>query len=74
MSLLAWREGLFSAPPSPRRMRLELVPQLVPPAVFVASIPVAYLISSAAARLSWLALVVLNPLVGVLVNRRARHL
>jgi uncharacterized membrane protein len=30
MSLLAWREGLFSAPPSSRRMRLELVPQLVP--------------------------------------------
>ncbi len=74
MSLLAWREGLISPPPSPRRMRLELVPQLVPPAVFIASIPVAYLVSSAAARLSWLALVVLNPLVGVLVSRRARHL
>jgi uncharacterized membrane protein len=71
MSLLAWRNGLISAPPSARRMRLELVPQLVPPAVFLASIPVAYLASSAAARLSWLALVVLNPVVGVLVRRRA---
>jgi hypothetical protein len=47
------------------------VPQLVPPAIFLASIPVAYLASSAAARLSWLALVVLNPVVGVLVQRRA---
>ena len=72
MSLLAWRTGLPSAPPSPRGMRLELVPQLVPPAVFLASIPVAYLVSSSAARLSWLALVVLNPVVGVLVARRGR--
>jgi hypothetical protein len=61
----------MSAPPSPRRIRLELVPQLVPPAVFLASIPVAYLISSSAARLSWLSLVVLGPLVGILVSRRA---
>ncbi len=71
MSLLAWRDGLMSAPPSPRRLRLELVAQLVPPAVFLASIPVAYLASSAAARLSWLVLVVLNPMVDVLVARRA---
>jgi hypothetical protein len=42
-----------------------------PPAVFFASIPLAYLVSSPAARLSWLALVVLNPAVGVLVRRRA---
>jgi hypothetical protein len=52
-------------------MRLELVPQLVPPAVFLASIPVAYLVSSPAARLSWLTLVVVNPVVGILVRRRA---
>jgi uncharacterized membrane protein len=71
MSLLAWRRGLISAPPSPRRIRLELVPQLVPPAVFLASIPVAFLISSSAARLSWLSLVVLGPVVGILVSRRA---
>ena len=71
MSLLAWRDGLMSAPPSPQRLRLELVAQLVHPAVFLASIPVAYLASSAAARLSWLVLVVLNPVVGVLVRRRA---
>jgi uncharacterized membrane protein len=71
MSLLAWQNGLASTPPSPRRRRLELVPQLVPPAIFLASIPVAYLVSSSAARLSWLALVVLNPAVGILVRRRA---
>ena len=71
MSLLAWRNGLPGAPPSPRRIRLELVPQLVPPALFIASIPVAYLVSSPAARLSWLTLVVVNPVVGILVRRRA---
>ena len=71
MFLLAWREGLMNAPPSPRRMRLLLVPQLIPPAVFLASIPVAYLASPIAARLSWLTLAVLNPLLGVLARRRA---
>ena len=73
MYLMAWRNGLPSAPPSSRRVRLELVPQLVPPAFFLASIPVAYLVSSSAARLSWLALVVLNPVVGILVRSRARR-
>jgi uncharacterized membrane protein len=71
MFLLAWRNGLPSVPLSLRRIRLELVPQLVPPAFFLASIPVAYLVSSSAARLSWLALVVLGPVVGILVRRRA---
>jgi len=82
MSLLAWRNRLPSAPPSTRGIRLELVAQLVPPAVFLASIPVAYLVflasipvaylvSSPAARLSWLTLVVVNPVVGILVRRRA---
>jgi uncharacterized membrane protein len=71
MYLLAWRNGLPTVQPSPRRMKLELVPQLVPPAFFLASIPVAYLVSSSAARLSWLALVALNPVVDILLRRRA---
>ena len=71
MYLLAWRYELASAPTSFQRVRLELVPQLVPPAFFLASIPVAYLVSSSAARLSWLALVVISPGVGILVRRRA---
>jgi uncharacterized membrane protein len=71
MYLLAWRYELASAPTSFQRVRLELVPQLVPPAFFLASIPVAYLVSSAAARLSWLALVALNPVVDILLRRRA---
>jgi hypothetical protein len=61
----------MSAQPSRQRMRLNLVPQLTPAAIFLVSIPVAYLVSSPAARLSWLSLLVLNPMVGVLVSRRA---
>jgi uncharacterized membrane protein len=71
MYLLASRNVVPTAPPSPRRLWLELVPQLVPPAFFLASIPVAYLVSSSAARLSWLAIFVLSPVVDILVNRRA---
>jgi uncharacterized membrane protein len=71
LSALAWREGLMTDPPSRQRMRLNLVDQLVPAAVFLASIPVAYLVSSAGARLSWLSLLVINPLVGIRVRRRA---
>jgi uncharacterized membrane protein len=70
MYLLARRNGLPSAPPSPQWIQHELVPQLIPPAVFLASTPGAYLISSPAARLSWLALLVLRPVVGILVGRR----
>jgi uncharacterized membrane protein len=71
MFLVAWRNNLMSAPPSPGGMRLQLLFRLVNPAVFLASIPVAYLASPAAARLSWLTLAVLNPLIGVLADRRA---
>ena len=72
MYLLAWRDRLMSAPLSPRQIRLHLVPQLVPPAGFLASIPVTYLVSSTAARLSWLALAILNPMVYYLLVRGRR--
>jgi len=62
----------LSAPLSPRQIRLYLVPQLIPPAGFLASIPVAYLVSSTAARLSWLALAILNPMVYYLLVRGRR--
>jgi uncharacterized membrane protein len=74
MSVLAWREGLPSALPSPQGRRLELAFQLVPPAIFLASIPVAYLVSSSVARLSWLSLLLVNPVMGTLVRSRARRL
>ena len=72
MSRLVWREGP-SALPSPQGRRLDLAFQLLPPAIFLASIPVAYLVSSSVARLSWLALLLLNPVMGILVRSRARR-
>jgi hypothetical protein len=74
MSVLVWREGLPSALPSRKGRRLELAVQLGPPAIFLASIPVAYLFSSSVARLSWLALLLVNPVMGILVHSRARRL
>jgi hypothetical protein len=53
------------------RHSLNLVAQLVHPAVFLASIPLPYLVSSSAARLSLLLLLVLKPVVGILASRRA---
>jgi hypothetical protein len=37
--------------------------------VFLASIPIAYLISPGMARISWLLLVVVNPVVGTWITR-----
>jgi hypothetical protein len=47
-----------------------LVGGLGPAAVFLISIPIAYLASPAAARVSWLLLLVVNPVVGRLAARR----
>jgi hypothetical protein len=38
--------------------------------VFLASIPIGYLISPGVARISWLLLVVVNPVVGTWITRR----
>jgi hypothetical protein len=45
---------------------------LTPVAVFLASVPIAYLASPDAARLFWLSLLVLNPGVGALTARARR--
>jgi TMEM175 potassium channel family protein len=42
---------------------------LVPAAVFLASVPLAYLASPAIARLAWLSLLVVDPAVGALTAR-----
>jgi hypothetical protein len=45
---------------------------LVPAAVFLASVPIAYLASPDVARLSWLSLLAINPAVGALTARSRR--
>ena len=59
---LAWKRGLLHAEPTKEEIRSYLVGGLVPAAVFLVSIPIAYLASPLAAKLSWLSLVMLKPL------------
>lgn len=66
---LAWRAGLL--PRGPRRALLvQLVPQVVPPAVFLGSVPLAYLWSPSAARFAWLSIAVIAPVAGTWAGRR----
>lgn len=62
--VMACRGGLVDPAPSRAAVWERAADGLAPAAVFLASIPIAYLISPAAGRLSWLALIVINPLVG----------
>ena len=61
---LAYRHELLDPRPGVPEMRANLMASLGPAAVFLVSIPIAYAISPDAAKLSWLALVVLQPLLG----------
>jgi uncharacterized membrane protein len=67
----AARRGLLAEAADRSAIRLNIVAGLVPAAIFLVSIPIAYLASPGTARLSWLALVVY----GVAINRveRARR-
>ena len=64
------RGGLLDHKPTAIERRTTLVGGLGPAAVFLISIPIAYLTSPAAARVSWLLLLVVNPVVGRLAARR----
>jgi hypothetical protein len=67
---MAARRGLLAQPRPTEEVRGYIVLSLVPAAVFLASIPVAYAVSADAARAFWLVLVIVNPIVGRLVARR----
>jgi len=80
LSTLVWvvacRRGVLDHAPTPGEWRQTVVDGSVPAAVFLASVPVAYLVSPAAARLSWISLLAINPAVGALTaraRRRERH-
>jgi uncharacterized membrane protein len=68
--LVAVRHRLFREQPAPRAVRATVVDQLGVPVVFLASIPVAVLVSGAVAQRTWLALVVVMPVLGRLARRR----
>jgi uncharacterized membrane protein len=69
---IAQRDRLFRLQPTPAEARIIAIDQLVAPAVFLASIPVAVLVSGAAARWCWLSLAVLGPVAGGVRARRVR--
>lgn len=72
--VVAWRDRLFRDPPPVAGVKVTLVDQSVATVVFLLSIPVALVVSGEAARLSWLSLVVLGPVVGGWADRRRRAL
>lgn len=72
MFQLARARGLEQPRRPDRQNRREFIAAMITPAVFLASVPVALFIDANTAKLTWLILVVLNPLAGVLVQRRSR--
>lgn len=73
--LLVWviasRRGLLDHTPTAGEWLERVINGLAAPAVFLCSVPIAYLASPGVARLSWLALLVVNPAVGALTARRS---
>jgi uncharacterized membrane protein len=65
----ARRRGLLKVRPTPREYRLTALAFLVPALIFLASVPIAILVSVSAAQLSWLALIAVNPIIGVASSR-----
>jgi uncharacterized membrane protein len=57
---LAWKRNLLRPHPSRAELRANLVASAIPAAVFIVSIPIAYLASPTAAKLSWLSLLIVN--------------
>jgi len=70
--ILAARRGLLDHTATRGESREKVTDGLVAPAVFLASVPIAYLISPDIARLWWLVLIVANPAVGILALRARR--
>jgi uncharacterized membrane protein len=70
--VVASRRGLLDHTPTPAEWRETVINGMTPVVVFAASVPIAYLISPDAGRLTWLALLVLNPAVGTLTARARR--
>jgi hypothetical protein len=70
--VVACRRGLLDHTPTRGEWRETVIDGLTPTAVFLASVPIAYLVSPDAGRLFWLSLLVLNPAVGSM-TRHARR-
>jgi uncharacterized membrane protein len=71
--VVACHRGILDHAPTRGEWRQTVINGSVPVFVFLASVPVAYLASPDAARLFWLALLVINPAVGALTARARRR-
>lgn len=69
MFQVARARGLERVPTTPRENLVSLSIVLVTPAVFVLSVPMAFWIGPDAAKLSWLSLLVLGPISGIVGAR-----
>jgi uncharacterized membrane protein len=70
--LMGYRRGLLRRAPSRRECCWTALAFLAPAVVFLASIAIAIQVGPEAARLSWLSLVVVNPVIGGAAQRAAR--
>jgi uncharacterized membrane protein len=70
--IVAAHDGLIAPAPTRDDWRDKVINGFAPAAVFLLSIPIAYLVSPGVARLSWLLLVVVNPVAGEMLQRRRR--
>lgn len=70
MYQVARARGLEQPRRSDRQNRREIIGAVVTPLVFLASVPVAVFIDADIAKLTWVSLVILNPVTGLLLRRR----
>lgn len=70
--VLACRGALLDHTPTSGEWRERVIDGLAPAAVFLISVPVAYVASPGIARLLWLSLLAVNPAVGALMARARR--
>lgn len=70
--IVAARRELIDPPPTPAGRRAAVIGGLAPAVVFLASIPIAYLVAPDAARLFWVVLLLANPFVPRLAARIRR--
>ncbi len=71
MYQVARARGLEQPRRSDQQNRREIIGAVVTPLVFLASVPVAVFVDADIAKLTWLSLVILNPVTGFLLRRRA---
>jgi uncharacterized membrane protein len=67
--VVASHDNLLDHTPAKGEWRSMVINGLVPTAVFLASIPIAYGVSPEGARIFWLSLLVFNPAVGIITAR-----